>query len=228
MIGRILPPFSFILPAWLVITMVGWKKAIEVLPALLVSGGAFAAMQFYWSNFQRHDPGLVDIVAAIFSLLMTVAFLRFWKPRHLMEEGEGERTIELRHHSVGTILKGWSPFALASVFIFLWALPEFGSYLRIPFLTWPTPWLHNAVIRTPPVTPVPTPETGLHRFQLLRPARDRRSSSGRFSRRCCWGSTSAARCASWAGRSGSSCRRCSPSASWSALPTSRGTRAWTP
>ncbi len=158
MVGRILPPFSFILPAWLVITMVGWKKALEVLPALVVSGGAFAAMQFWWSNYQQHDPGLVDIVAAIFSLLVTVAFLRVWKPKRLMEEGEGERTIELRSHSVGTILKGWSPFALASVFIFLWGLPEFGKYLKIPLLTFPTPWLHNAVIRTPPVTPLPTPE----------------------------------------------------------------------
>jgi lactate permease len=158
MVGRILPPFSLILPAWLVITMVGWKKSLEVLPALVVSGGAFAAMQFFWSNYQQHDPGLVDIVAAIFSLLVMVAFLRLWKPRHLMEDGEGERTIELRDHSVGTILKGWSPFALASVFIFLWALPEFSRYLKIPFLTFPTPWLHDAVIRTPPVTPVPTPE----------------------------------------------------------------------
>lgn len=159
MVGRILPPFSFILPAWLIITMVGWKRALEVLPALLVSGGAFAAMQFWWSNYQQHDPGLVDIVAAIFSLLVTVAFLRVWKPKRLMEEGEGERTIELRHHGIGTILKGWSPFVLASVFIFFWGLPEFGKYLRIPLLTFPTPWLHNAVIRTPPITPVPTPET---------------------------------------------------------------------
>jgi lactate permease len=167
MIGRILPPFSFILPAWLVITMVGWKRALEVLPALVVSGGAFAAMQFYWSNYQRHDPGLVDIVAAIFSLLMTVAFLRFWRPRRLMEDGEGARTIELRHHGVGTILKGWSPFALASVFIFLWALPEFSGYLRIPYLTIPTPWLHNTVIRTPPVTPVPTPEAASIDFNFF-------------------------------------------------------------
>jgi lactate permease len=131
MIGRILPPFSFILPAWL---------------------------QFYWSNYQQHDPGLVDIVAAVFSLLVMVAFLRFWRPKHLMEEGEGERTIELRNHSVGTILKGWSPFALASVFIFLWGQPGFARNLQIPLLTFPTPWLHNVVIRTPPVTPVPTPE----------------------------------------------------------------------
>jgi lactate permease len=159
MIGRILPPFSFILPAWLVITMVGWKRALEVLPALLVSGGAFAAVQFYWSNYQQHDPGLVDIMAAIVSLLATVAFLRVWKPKRPMEDGEGERTIALRHHGAGTILKGWSPFILASVFIFLWALPSFSKHLQVPFLTFPTPGLHGLVIRTPPVTAVPMPET---------------------------------------------------------------------
>jgi len=165
MVGRILPPFSFILPAWLVVTMVGWKRALEVLPALLVSGASFAAMQFYWSNYQ--ETGLVDIVAAIFSLLVMVAFLRFWKPRRVMEEGEGERTIELREHGIGAVLKGWSPFALASVFIFLWALPAFSQYLKIPGLTFPTPWLHNAVIRTPPVTPVPTPETASMDFNFF-------------------------------------------------------------
>ncbi len=69
-----------------------------------MSGASFAAMQFYWSNYQ--ETGLVDIVAAIFSLLVMVAFLRFWKPRHVMEEGEGERTIELREHGVGGRAQG--------------------------------------------------------------------------------------------------------------------------
>ena len=31
MVGRILPPFSLILPPWLVVTMVGWRKAAECL-----------------------------------------------------------------------------------------------------------------------------------------------------------------------------------------------------
>ena len=39
MAGRILPPFSLILPIWLVRTMTGWKGTFEVLPALLVAGG---------------------------------------------------------------------------------------------------------------------------------------------------------------------------------------------
>jgi L-lactate permease len=64
---------SLILPLWLVRSMVGLRETLQVWPALLVSGLSFAGMQFYWSNFQ--DPGLVDVVAAIFSLLVMVALL---------------------------------------------------------------------------------------------------------------------------------------------------------
>ena len=165
MVGRILPPFSFVLPAWLVVTMVGWRKALEVLPALVVSGASFAAMQYYWSNHQ--ETGLVDIVAALFSLLVMVAFLRVWKPRRLMEEGEEERTVAMREHTVGSVLKGWSPFALASLLVFLWALPGFSRHLKVPALTFATPWLDAAVVRTPPVVPVPTPETASVDFNFF-------------------------------------------------------------
>src|SRR3954465_3364829 len=48
MVGRILPPFSFILPFWLVRSTVGWRETFQVWPALLVSGLSFAGMQFYW------------------------------------------------------------------------------------------------------------------------------------------------------------------------------------
>src|SRR5512133_1630915 len=117
MVGRILPPFSLILPAWLIVTMVGWRKAVEVMPALVVSGVSFAAMQFYWSNYQ--ETGLVDIVAAIFSLLVMVAFLRFWRPRHVLEVAAEARTMQVRAHTVAAVLRGWSPFILASALIFL-------------------------------------------------------------------------------------------------------------
>jgi lactate permease len=154
MVGRILPPFSFILPVWLVVTMVGWKKTLEVLPTLLMSGVSFAGMQFYWSNYQ--DAGLVDIVSAIFSLLTTVAYVRLcsWFQARPREEHANDRPQQ----SLWSVLKSWSPFALVSLLIFLWSMPSFNKHLKIPALTFPTPWLHNAVIRTPPVTALPKPE----------------------------------------------------------------------
>src|SRR5712692_8102633 len=79
MIGRILPITAVIVAFWLVRAMVGWKETFEVLPAILVVGISFAMMQWFWSNHM--DSNLVDIMAGVFSILATVLFLRFWKPK---------------------------------------------------------------------------------------------------------------------------------------------------
>jgi lactate permease len=155
MAGRILPPISLILPLWLVRSMVGWRETWQVWPALLVSGASFAAMQFYWSNFQ--EPGLVDIVSAIVSLLVTVAFLKVWAPAQVMPVS-GELVTSTTRHSTAEILKGWSPFIVASVLIFLSGLPAAGRFVNFDALRMPMPFLHNAVLKMPPVAPVPTPE----------------------------------------------------------------------
>jgi lactate permease len=155
MAGRILPPLSLILPFWLVRSMVGWRETWQVWPALLVSGASFAAMQFYWSNFQ--EPGLVDIVSAIFSLLVMVAFLKFWKPAEVMPVS-GQLAASARHHSTTAVLKGWSPFIIASVLIFLSGLPALARHVNFSALRTPMPYLHNAVLKMPPVAPKPTPE----------------------------------------------------------------------
>jgi len=149
MTGRILPPLSLILPLWLVRSMVNWKETREVWPALAVSGLSFAAMQFYWSNFM--DNSLVDIVAALFSLLVMVAFLKFWRPANVLKIGEQSAAIP--RHSTAVILKGWSPFLLASIFIFIAGYPLINKYLTFASLKQPMPMLHNAVLRVPPVAP---------------------------------------------------------------------------
>ena len=88
MIGRILPFTAIIVPFWLVRAMVSWSETIEVLPAILVVGISFASMQFFWSN--KMDSNLVDITAGLFSLLCTVIFLLFWKPKKIWRfEDEG-------------------------------------------------------------------------------------------------------------------------------------------
>jgi len=184
MAGRILPPISLILPFWLVRSMVGWRETVQVWPALLVSGASFAAMQFYWSNFQ--EPGLVDIVAAVFSLLMMVAFLKIWQPPVVMLVDGGSVTSSpptarvpssvatttvsspvVTRHSAAAVLKGWSPFIIASVLIFVTALPAIARYLNFPALSIPMPLLHRAVLKMPPVVPQPTPEDAIVNLNFI-------------------------------------------------------------
>ena len=66
MIGRQLPFFSVIVPFWLIWAFVGFRRMLEVWPALLVAGVSFALPQYLVSNF--HGPWLVDVVAAIVSM----------------------------------------------------------------------------------------------------------------------------------------------------------------
>lgn len=155
MAGRILPPLSLILPFWLVRSMVGWRETFQVWPALLVSGLSFAGMQFYWSNYQ--DIGLVDVVSAVFSLLATMAFLKFWKPAKVIPVS-GNLATSHKRHSAMDVLKGWSPFIVASVLIFITGLPAMAKYLNFDALKMPMPYLHNAVLKMPPIAPQPTPE----------------------------------------------------------------------
>ena len=74
MAGRQLPIVSLIIPAWLVVTMSGWRGLRGVWPAVLVSGGSFAIVQFAWSNYV--GPELVDIVGGLVSLASLAPVLR--------------------------------------------------------------------------------------------------------------------------------------------------------
>ncbi|MFN0109980.1 MAG: L-lactate permease [Blastocatellia bacterium] len=165
MAGRILPPMSLILPLWLVRSMVGWKETFQVWPALLVSGLSFAGMQFYWSNYQ--EAGLVDVVSAVFSLLVMVAFLKFWKPARELRLAGADQSAIRNPQSAITILKAWSPFIIASALIFLASYPKINKYVIFSWLKIPMPSLHNAVIKVPPVAPVPTPEAAMIDFNII-------------------------------------------------------------
>lgn len=78
MVGRQLPLFSVIVPAYLIVVLAGWRRMREVLPAVLVTGISFAIVQFLVSNFV--GPELTDIIAALVSMGCLAALLRFWRP----------------------------------------------------------------------------------------------------------------------------------------------------
>jgi lactate permease len=147
MIGRILPFTAAIVPFWLVRTMVSWSETFEVLPAILVVGVSFALTQFFWSNYV--DSSLVDIMGAVVSIVATVVFLKFWKPKKIwrfdyddrenlvgapVEEiadsfgGEWksedfDKNLKVRAYPLGRVLKAWMPFAILSAVVLVWGLP---------------------------------------------------------------------------------------------------------
>src|SRR5467141_4711142 len=174
MIGRILPITGIIVPFWLVRAMVGWSETFEVFPAVLVVGVSFSLTQYFWSN--HVDSNLVDIAGGIVSLLATVIFLRFWKPKHIYRfEHEratvpsgGPQPTAARKYTAAQVLKAWMPFAILSIFVLLWGLPAIkGAMNRATTPVWPVPLLHNAVTRAAPVVLKATPEAARYDFNWL-------------------------------------------------------------
>src|SRR3982074_2651033 len=78
MVGRQLPLFSILIPAYLIVVLAGWRRMREILPAVLVTGISFAIVQFLVSNFI--GPELTDILAALVSMGCLAVLLRYWKP----------------------------------------------------------------------------------------------------------------------------------------------------
>ncbi len=87
MVGRQLPFFSVIVPFWLTVTFCGFRRTLEIWPAILVAGVSFAVPQFLISNF--HGPWLVDILSAMLSMLLLALFLKVWKPKRVMLDASG-------------------------------------------------------------------------------------------------------------------------------------------
>ncbi|ANB58181.1 L-lactate permease [Anoxybacillus sp. B7M1] len=131
MVGRQLPFLSFFIPFYLVLIMAGWRKTLEVLPPILISGISFAVTQYVSSNFL--GPELPDILSALVSLVALTVFLRFWKPKTIYRfdsELEAAATIQAqKRYTSGEVFKAWSPFLVLTLFISIWGIPQMKAAL---------------------------------------------------------------------------------------------------
>ena len=197
MVGRQLPFFSLIVPFWLIWAFAGRKAMMDIWPAILVTGATFALSQFLVSNYI--GPELVDVIAAIVSMVALVAFLKVWQPKTIwtsaslhgrvdnsrddivplevtgvaasMSEGATRgkaQSVAHTHHSRADIIRAWTPWAILTVFVFIWGLPPVKAALNSLFApNFPISGLHNLVEKMPPAVPRPTRESAIYTFNLL-------------------------------------------------------------
>ena len=181
MVGRQLPFFSLIVPFWLIWAFAGFRGMLEIWPAILVAGVAFAVPQFLVSNF--HGPWLVDVVASGVSIAALALFLKFWRPKKIWRMSEA-RPSERTPGDEGTVLeelerpvlpngrasaiRPWMPWIILSVVVFVWGLPQMKTFLdAIALPRIPIYGLNKLVLRVPPVVAQATPETAVFNFNFL-------------------------------------------------------------
>ncbi|MGX1901251.1 L-lactate permease [Thermolongibacillus altinsuensis] len=182
MAGRQLPFFSIIIPFWLIATMVfmhkgKWKQVMEIWPAILVSGVSFAVTQFVVSNYV--GPMLVDILGGIISILALILLLKIWQPKnkfYLPGEEEDMKSLEQKEtkYSSGEVAKAWTPWAILTLFVFMWGLPQWKNFLNSinvfgikSLYSIPVPFLDQLVFRSPPLATESIPEAAVYSFNWL-------------------------------------------------------------
>jgi lactate permease len=182
MTGRQLPLFSVMVPFWLVWAMAGFRGMLGVWPACLVAGLSFAIPQFVVSNF--FGPSLVDIVAAASSILCTYLFLKLWQPKEVWrfkEERASDAAAAVaplgvrpslgaaaRKHTFGQAFMGWMPWLVLSVFVFVWGLPSVKTWMNGIFNpTFDVPFLHDLILKAPPVAAKIHPEAAKYGLNLF-------------------------------------------------------------
>jgi lactate permease len=177
MVGRQLPFFSLLVPFWLIWAFAGRRAMWQVWPAILVTGLSFAIMQFLVSNYI--GPELVDVIAAVVSMSCLVGFLKVWQPAeiwtsvslkgHTDSDGELPQAVVKRtQHSRADIIRAWTPWAILTVFIFIWGLPPVKEFFNSIFAPkFPLDGLHNLIEKMPPVVPEPKKEAAVYTLNLL-------------------------------------------------------------
>jgi lactate permease len=108
-----------IIPMYLVVVLAGWKRTVEVMPAVLICGVSFASVQFAVSNFM--GPELTDILSSLSCIAAMVLVLKLWKPRTIFRlEGEPAEPRRRAIIRLLEVLRAWLPYILLVIFVLVW------------------------------------------------------------------------------------------------------------
>jgi len=116
MVGRQLPFFSLIIPAYLVVLYAGWGRMLAVLPAVVVAGVSFAIGQFVVSNYV--GPELTDTLAALLSLASVATLLKFWQPTDKYADG-AQAPVEDTRDTSSRVWRAYATYGILVVTVLI-------------------------------------------------------------------------------------------------------------
>ncbi|HEY3685650.1 MAG TPA: L-lactate permease [Streptosporangiaceae bacterium] len=154
MVGHQTPILAVFVPLALVFIVDGKRGLAQTWPAALVGGVAFALAQ--WITAQFISVPLTDIVAALFSALAIIAFLRVWRPGTAAATGRpevvaggaaDEPTPEFAGRvanpdSRSRVIGAYVPYAIVIVIFVLAQIPVIKDALGAATRTFDWPGLH--------------------------------------------------------------------------------------
>jgi L-lactate permease len=159
------------LPFYLVWVMAGWKRTIEVLPAVITCGGTFALVQFLSSNFL--GPQLPDVLASLASLFALTLLLKVWKPKTEFHfKNENPETCKVTSNEKckpkGGVVVAWLPYLILSLTIVVWNVASVKKFLTpIALIVKHWPGLDMVAVKVAPLVAKPAPIAASFSLNLL-------------------------------------------------------------
>ncbi len=166
-VGRLCAPVSLLIPTYLVLAIGGMPALRGSWLAAVVAGVSFAATQFAVSNYV--GPQLTDIGASLAAMLALVVVSRYWNAK----DGAGyvNETTEAADgrvsYTTAEVAYAWTPYALLVLCVLLWGFKPIQARLDLLSYNFAWPWLHDLVIRMPPITRAPSPYHALYNFNWM-------------------------------------------------------------
>lgn len=162
MVAHQLPLVSVFIPFYVIMIMVGWKKTIEVLPAIIVCGVTFAVAQ--WGCASYLGPYLPDIIASLSTIVALVILLKFWHPKETWTfDHEPEFTGKENHSYTGAqVARAWAPYLALTIMVLIWGIPSIKPALNKSAILIPVDGLDNAIVKK-----VSKPEDGVKKVAAI-------------------------------------------------------------
>jgi lactate permease len=177
MVGRQLPFFSLIVPAWVICAFTGWRGMVQIWPAIVVCGVSFAIPQYLISNFI--NPWIVDIGASLICMACLIGFFRIWQPAELWTSP----ALRSRDDSAATmppppppgpeptteqVWQSLVPWIIVCAVLLIWGTGWFKTLVN-PIFTWnyAVEGLHNVIQKVPPVVAKRSSEGAIFAFTYL-------------------------------------------------------------
>ena len=179
--GILCSPIAVLLPAYMIVIMGGWRAAREVWPALVTAGVTFGVVEFVVSNYIGVQ--LTVILSSITAMAAIVVLLRFWQPAPRNTAAPADATREpgafdmvkgnsslkraLPNHTAVGVVAAWMPYILLVILVLLWGFKPFQQLLNRATVAISWPWLHNLILRRPPVLLKPSPYAAIFNLNLI-------------------------------------------------------------
>lgn len=169
-----------LLPAWVCVLLCGWRRALEVWPAILAAGLGSAAPMLFLSRL--HGPLLPSLMSAAGSLVCLALLCRFWQPARIYRFASDAALSDnivpgaavqvpaqasVKSLSGPQVLLAWLPWVLLSAMAALFSLGPLGEWLSFINLE-PLPWpgLDGLAWKNQPLVAAPEAIRSIYNFNF--------------------------------------------------------------